>query len=77
MKAPGEIYAGLMQVIRRRLDKIQILPTMQGDEFSRTESAAFQGRKVIEGIAFACLAATKKGIMVCRLYSTRRERCRE
>jgi hypothetical protein len=41
-KVPGEIYADLMQVIRRRLDTIRILHTMQGDEFSRTESAAFQ-----------------------------------
>jgi hypothetical protein len=61
-KVPGEIYADLMQVIRRRLDTIRILQTMQGDEFSRTESAAFQGRKVIEGIAFACLVATENGI---------------
>jgi hypothetical protein len=61
-KVPGEIYADLMQVIRRRLDTIRILQTMQGDEFSRTESAAFQSRKVIEGIAFACLVATENGI---------------
>jgi hypothetical protein len=61
-KVPGEIYTDLMQVIRRRLDTIRILQTVQGDEFSRTESAAFQGRKVIEGIAFACLVATENGI---------------
>jgi hypothetical protein len=61
-KVAGEIYADLMQVIRRRLDTIRILRTVQGDEFSRAESAAFQGRKVIEGIAFACLVATENGI---------------
>lgn len=61
-KVPGEIYADLMQVIRRRLDTIRLLQTVQGDEFSRTESAAFQGRKAIEGIAFACLVATENGI---------------
>lgn len=61
-KPTGEVYADLMQVIRKRLDVISLLGTMQGDEFSRAESAAFQGRKVIEGIAFACLVATENGI---------------
>jgi hypothetical protein len=44
-KVPGEIYGNLMQVVRRRLDTIRILQNVQDDEFSRAESAAFQGRK--------------------------------
>lgn len=61
-KVPGSMYADLMQVIRRRLDTIRLIQGMAGDDFSRAESAAFQGRKTIEGIAFACLVATENGI---------------
>jgi hypothetical protein len=61
-KVAGDIYADLMQVIRRRLDLINMLQNMHGDDFSRAESAAFQGRKTVEGIAFACLVATENGI---------------
>jgi hypothetical protein len=61
-KIAGDTYADLMQVIRRRLDLINMLQNIQGDEFSRAESAAFHGRKTIEGIAFACLVATENGI---------------
>lgn len=59
---PSAMYADLMQVIRRRLNTIRFIQGIAGDDFSRAESAAFQGRKTIEGIAFACLVATENGI---------------
>ena len=61
-KHPGEIYADLMQVIRIRLDLIKSIKQSAGDDFSRAETAAFHGRKVIEGIAFACLVATDNSL---------------
>jgi hypothetical protein len=54
-------YQELMEVIRSRFDSIDALSKIGFDNFNNTEMAAFHGRKIIEGIAFACLIATKNG----------------
>ena len=60
--APEQLYLDLMSAVRDRLDVIDKLASSAGGDFSRAEAAAFQGRKVVEGIAFACLVATEKGL---------------
>ncbi len=60
--APEQLYLDLMSVVRDRLDTIDKLASSTGGDFARAEAAAFQGRKVVEGIAFACLVATEKGL---------------
>ncbi len=57
-----ERYLGLMKTIRARLDMISAIEKANGDSFSRAETAAFHGRKVVEGIAFSCLVATQHGL---------------
>ena len=57
-----QIYIALMMTIRSRLDVIESLSKLSGNDFSRAETAAFHGRKVIEGICFACLVATENGL---------------
>ena len=59
---PQAVYLELMQSVRARLDFVMNLAAAAGDPFSRAETAAFHGRKVIEGIAFACLVATDHGL---------------
>jgi len=59
---PQDKYLELMKIIRNRLDLINSLRTVNVDSFSKDETAAFHGRKIIEGIAFACLAATEHGL---------------
>ena len=61
-KIPLEIYVELMTTIRHRLDVIETIRQSQIDDFSRAETAAFHGRKIIEGISFACLVALENGI---------------
>ena len=51
-----------MTTVRNRLDVIKIIKDSRGNDFSRAETAAFHGRKIIEGIAFACLVAIENGI---------------
>ena len=41
---------------------IEILRQSSTDPFSRAESAAFHGRKIVEAIAFACLVAIDNGL---------------
>ena len=60
--SPFSNYFELMRTIRIRLDLIENLKKIDGDTFSRAETAAFHGRKTIEAIAFACLVATENGI---------------
>ncbi len=55
-------YQSLMQTVRGRLDVIAQLKASVADNFSRAESAAFQGRKVVEATAFACLIAIENGL---------------
>lgn len=50
--------------IRERLDIIQSIHASGIDTFSSAETAAFHGRKVVEGIAFGCLVATDNGLKV-------------
>ena len=50
-----------MEVIRSRFDSIDALSKIGFDNFNNTEMAVFHGRKIIEGIEFACLIATKNG----------------
>jgi len=57
-----QIYIALMMTIRSRLDVIESLSNLSGNDFSRAETAAFHGRKIIEGIAFACLVAIERGL---------------
>lgn len=59
---PLENYIALMQTIRSRLDVIESVRNSKTNDFSRAETAAFHGRKIIEGIAFACLVAIENGI---------------
>ena len=59
---PLETYQNLMLTVRGRLDLIAAINTSMADGFSRAETAAFHGRKIVEGIAFGCLVATEHGI---------------
>jgi len=56
-----EQYQTLMEVIKSRFDALDELINIGFNNFSISEVAAFHGRKVIEGIAFACLISTKNG----------------
>lgn len=58
---PVQMYHDLMQRIRARFDIINLLRISEGESFTRAESAAFQGRKIVEGIAYACLIAIEHG----------------
>jgi hypothetical protein len=60
--APQDLYLALMISIRERLDLVHGLAAAYGDSFARAETAAFHERKVVEGIAFACLVATHHGL---------------
>ena len=61
---PKDNYLQLMRVIRRRFDVIHSLSKIEVDDFYKSESAAFHGRKIIEGIAFGCLVAVENGLKV-------------
>jgi hypothetical protein len=61
-QTPLQIYVALMITIRNRLDVIESLRNLNGNDFSRAETAAFHGRKIIAGIVFACLVAIEKGL---------------
>jgi hypothetical protein len=61
---PLENYASLMQTIRERFDVIGQLKASQAANFARAESAAFHGRKIVEGAAFACLVAIENGLTI-------------
>ncbi|AFY82875.1 hypothetical protein [Oscillatoria acuminata] len=52
---PSDKYGQLMWTIRYRFDLINILRQSSVEPFIQAESAAFHGRKIVEGIAFACL----------------------
>lgn len=51
-----------MFTIRCRLDAIDALRQAQMDQFTRAETAAFHGRKILEAVAFGCLVALENGI---------------
>jgi hypothetical protein len=59
---PEQNYLDLMSSIRDRFDVISKLVKSSGGDFARAETAAFHGRKIVEGIAFGCLVATEKGL---------------
>ncbi len=59
---PGQQYENLMVTIRQRFDVIEVLRPVDMDVFSKAETVAFHGRKIIEGIAFACLVAIDNGL---------------
>ena len=59
---PLENYGSLMQTIRERCDVIGQLKASHAADFARAESAAFHGRKIVEGTAFACLVAIENGL---------------
>ena len=61
---PVENYWSVMKTIRGRFDVIANLKGSAADGFPRGESAAFQGRKIVEGIAFGCLVAVENGLSV-------------
>jgi hypothetical protein len=54
---PMENSCSLMWTSRSRFDVLETLRQSSADFFSRAESAAFHGRKIVEAIAFACLVA--------------------
>jgi len=60
---PIENYGSLMWTIRGRFDVIETLRQSTAESFSRAESAAFNGRKIVEAIAFACLVAIDHGAL--------------
>ena len=59
---PHENYHSLMLTIRGRLDLIRQIKAAKADDFARAETAAFHGRKIVEGTAFACLIALENGL---------------
>jgi len=59
---PTETYVSLMETLRSRLDVIAVLKASAADNFASAESAAFHGRKIVEGVAFACLVAIENGL---------------
>ena len=59
---PVQQYESLMTTIRQRLDVIEMLRSTSLDAFSKAETAAFHGRKVVEGITFGCLVAIENGL---------------
>ncbi len=59
---PQDLYRDLMMTIRSRLDIVRSLRSSSLDDFTKAETVAFHGRKIVEGIAFACLIATENGI---------------
>ncbi|HEX9660449.1 MAG TPA: hypothetical protein VGA18_09110, partial [Rhodothermales bacterium] len=60
--APSELYLSLMRTIRSRFDLLDALRGLEAGGFSKAETAAFQGRKIVEVIAFGCLVATEQGL---------------
>ncbi len=59
---PGETYYSLMLTIRDRFEIIESMRTASSEPYARAETAAFHGRKIIEGIAFGCLVAIENGL---------------
>ena len=62
LEPPVQTYLNLMFTIRKRLDAIDNLQSSKIDKFTKSETAAFHGRKVIEGIAFGCLVAVDNSL---------------
>ncbi len=54
----------LMQVVRNRLDVIELLVNSGVNDYGKAEMAAFHGRKIIEAIAFGCLIGLENGLKV-------------
>ncbi len=61
-KTPHKNYHELMKVIRSRIDSVETLSKSNLDAYSKSEIAAFHGRKIIEAIAFGCLIGIKNGL---------------
>jgi len=61
-KTPHVNYLELMKVIKSRIDSVEVLSKSNMDAYSKSEMAAFHGRKIIEAIAFGCLNAIKNGL---------------
>jgi hypothetical protein len=59
---PEQVYLDLMSAVRDRLDVVGRFARGSGSDFARAETAAFHGRKIVEGIAFGCLVATERGL---------------
>lgn len=57
MPKPFQQYEDLMRVIRQRFDIVEAIKSANLNTFSKSETAAFHGRKIVEGIAFGCLIA--------------------
>lgn len=56
------MYLEIMGTVRDRFDVVRNLRAATGSDFARAETAAFHGRKIVEGIAFGCLVATENGL---------------
>lgn len=59
---PLQNYQDLMQTIRNRFDLLDLLKANDLNSFSVNETAAFHGRKILEGIAFSSLVAVDHGL---------------
>jgi len=57
---PRDTYLALMLTVRYRFDTIEALQDGSSEPFSRAETAAFHGRKIVEAIAFGCLVAVER-----------------
>jgi hypothetical protein len=55
-------YRQLMSRIRARFEIIAALGLQSSSDLAELETAAFHLRKIIEGIAFACLVALRNGL---------------
>ena len=54
---PQDRYLDLMRTLRQRFDVIKALKSAPALAFEHADTAAFHGRKIIEGMAFGCIVA--------------------
>ena len=55
-------YREVMQVIRQRFDLVEALRHSTAERFTVAETAAFNGRKIVEGVAYGCLITLEHGL---------------
>jgi hypothetical protein len=55
-------YIDLMAIVRKRLDAIDKIKSLGKENFYLSETVAFQGRKIVEAIAFSCLLAVDNSL---------------
>lgn len=55
-------YIDLMAIVRKRLDVIDKIKSLEKEDFYLSETVAFHGRKIVEAIAFSCLLAVDNSL---------------